>query len=637
MTKSAWGSSYYEKMNGTSMACPVVAGACALYMSVYGPTDPDDMEKILKKSATKCASAGTGAGIVNVARMLNAVTETPTITLKDGSGKTLAAADAYNASAAATETADAAAMITIETASGDLATNGIIVYTTNGKAPAAKNGAITSGTRYTGAIAVSSLEGTTGAKKFTIKAACAGDTGVLGPVSTLKFSFLPTTITVTGPGAIAKGASATFRASGQVVWKLQGADGSDAESIDNGEKNGKIAVGRTSGKVSVGKNASPGTYTIYALGSEEGGEEVRKSATFTVVEKETGIRITANSANSIYQIRKKKDDALTSLRLFAVNAVSATLDETSIRVTAGLNNSAAPVWTSSNPKVATVTAVTRTIALVRGIGRGSAKITCTAGDGSGKKATFKVTVAVPISNVMLTNPGLDSWTNTAGTYASWVPLAYGKSTQTKVTAGDAYGKPTSAKVTWSYHIGVYKYGENSGDLSFVNLTEESQSRVLQKKIFTVKNGKVKIHKNYYTLSKNMVTDGYDGFAVRVRATAADGSGVYAEKIIVPSAAVSRLSWNYLRSLSSGWAKLTANADAISLQAKYPIYVRYGSGTCYAQLAVKSSNPAVANGYYERESGGSYIYVSTGKRGKATLTVTATDGSNKKVKLLIIVN
>lgn len=63
------GSTYGSK-DGTSMASPIVAGACALYMSYVGHVSPDAMLKVLKNSATKATQPGMGAGVVNVAAML---------------------------------------------------------------------------------------------------------------------------------------------------------------------------------------------------------------------------------------------------------------------------------------------------------------------------------------------------------------------------------------------------------------------------------------------------------------------------------------------------------------------------------------------------------------------------------------
>lgn len=61
----------YTIMSGTSQAAPIVSGACALYMSKAGHVSPDEMEKVLKRTAT--GSGGSGCGkIVNVAKLVGA-------------------------------------------------------------------------------------------------------------------------------------------------------------------------------------------------------------------------------------------------------------------------------------------------------------------------------------------------------------------------------------------------------------------------------------------------------------------------------------------------------------------------------------------------------------------------------------
>ena len=56
----------YDCYSGTSMATPVVAGACALYMSAFGYTEPKKMEEIVKATASKSSSKGIGAGIIDL-------------------------------------------------------------------------------------------------------------------------------------------------------------------------------------------------------------------------------------------------------------------------------------------------------------------------------------------------------------------------------------------------------------------------------------------------------------------------------------------------------------------------------------------------------------------------------------------
>ena len=51
-------------------ACPIVVGACALYMSYVGHVSPKAMEKVLKNNASHISDPDMGAGIVNVGKMI---------------------------------------------------------------------------------------------------------------------------------------------------------------------------------------------------------------------------------------------------------------------------------------------------------------------------------------------------------------------------------------------------------------------------------------------------------------------------------------------------------------------------------------------------------------------------------------
>ncbi|MCR5179322.1 MAG: S8 family serine peptidase [Lachnospiraceae bacterium] len=59
--------SMYGSMSGTSMACPVAAGAAALYMSIYGNPGPEKMRSLMKEKAIKTPL--TDLGIVDAAAL----------------------------------------------------------------------------------------------------------------------------------------------------------------------------------------------------------------------------------------------------------------------------------------------------------------------------------------------------------------------------------------------------------------------------------------------------------------------------------------------------------------------------------------------------------------------------------------
>ena len=101
---------------------------------------------------------------------------------------------------------------------------------------------------------------------------------------------------------------------------------------------------------------------------------------------------------------------------------------------------AAPVWTSSKPKVAKVDSS----GVVTALSKGTTVITCKASDGTGLKATVKVTVKVPTSGVFLTVPNAN-W----NAIDNQNVMTLGKTCQLKAAVGTVYGKPDTSAVKWN--------------------------------------------------------------------------------------------------------------------------------------------------------------------------------------------
>ena len=100
-------------------------------------------------------------------------------------------------------------------------------------------------------------------------------------------------------------------------------------------------------------------------------------------------------------------------------------------------------WSSSNTKVATVDKNGK----LKAVGAGTVTITCTAKDGSGKKATCKVTVYQPVKSIKLNTSAISWNVGKSGTFKATVSPSNAanksvswKSSNTKVATVDKNGK-----------------------------------------------------------------------------------------------------------------------------------------------------------------------------------------------------
>lgn len=167
--------SRYQFMSGTSMATPVVTGVVALYLSKDEDhyVAPEEMRKILKASAVKCSSPQMGAGIVNLEKMFSGDKAAPEIKVYDKYGEIITSL---------TSPVPAGSFFEIDnTDAGDY---DVILFTTNGKKPAIKNGDIVTGDVYEPGmtICLDSFEQNASVK---VNAAVVNSLGVMGQVKTV--------------------------------------------------------------------------------------------------------------------------------------------------------------------------------------------------------------------------------------------------------------------------------------------------------------------------------------------------------------------------------------------------------------------------------------------------------------------
>lgn len=290
---------------------------------------------------------------------------------------------------------------------------------------------------------------------------------------------------------------------------------------------------------------------------------------------------------------------------------------------AGANLAARNVY-SNNKKVVDITNIgsatvdgntsTIPITLTTGNVAGKATITLEATDGSKKKATCAITVANPASGVRVAPKAGN------GGY-----VVLGKSLQLKATVESEYGALSNKNVTWE----LYK--------------EDGKTKVdSNSSIKIASNGKV-------TAAKDKTLLAADGSPVKykVKATAKDGSGVESELYTISLGAPTSLIYIYYGNFPSDFEKL--NSMRVGVKVNEP-----GFGYTFGVIGdiwqggftVSSSNPSVVSVSYEPDEvpgkPGSY-YVDSGelrvtayKKGSATVTVKAMDGSGKQAKVTFIV-
>ncbi len=280
-------------------------------------------------------------------------------------------------------------------------------------------------------------------------------------------------------------------------------------------------------------------------------------------------------------------------------------------------------WTSSNPKVAVVDEN----GLVTAVAPGKAKITCKATDAGRKSHSVSIVVVNPASSVNVVS-------KEASRYATGT-LASGKSVRSTVVLGDAHGVPTIKKVDWEYAVLAF----DKLDGSYV---DDFSKFAWEKKLFTVNKttGQLTASRNAYNMLKSNFDLGDEyNFTVYAVAYTTDGtnmSGSVGYNLV--AAPISKLfveyeGKNYTNLKLPGY--MTRQKGSMVL----PVMCQRTDGYIYSfsDWTVKSSNPSVAGAAmtYDNNSGNPQVAIIAGQRaGTAVITLTSSDGSNKKVTITV---
>ena len=580
--------SYYTSWDGTSMATPVVSGVCALYISAakaagFKP-DPDDVEAAIKKSATKVSSSyQIGSGMVNAANMLSL--------LEDKSAPSIKVPGTLSSNSSITLSDNKAAGGTLG-----------YIYTINGKKPSAEKGDVKEGfykEALNGAadITVSELieNGLMADESVTLQVVRITGIGtateIASEVITINSSSVPAA-KISGPEKLARGKSAVYTLKpafpkGKVKWSVEGSG---------------VTVNAKTGKVTA-KKSSSGSFTVKAEAEGKTATlkvELVNPASFITLkaeaaDKDINAPVTANNGN------------LKSARMYNVDLRGNTKTENILKLTGSADNKTDVVFTSSKPSVAEVDKDGKITAKKAG----TTKITCKATDGSGKKSTATVKVIVPVSRIdMFLDKGMQA-------------IGYGKTVKVRPALGSAYGKPSIKKLEWDKDpVKVVGYKGSSGS--------DVTAKIKSSNYITVKNGNIKVNKNIKTM-------GYAYFDVTVKAKATDGSGITGEKkfLVIPPTTFMKSKFRSPQKVNVGLASEVALFTG-------NLGYDYSLATSRVVIPeVKSSNPKVASAYVSGYRGGSdgleYTCILVcERRGSATITIKATDGSGKKASLKVIV-
>lgn len=251
-------------------------------------------------------------------------------------------------------------------------------------------------------------------------------------------------LTITGPASLAPGANFTFKA--QAAPK--GAVSRFTWSVLEGPEGTRI----TNGRLSVPKDAQTGdTITISAQPPEGGGAGAEY--TLTVAPKCASVHTYLAGESGYVPVTEGYDRAgnLTGLTLYSVQPGeyskrkdSAPLGATPMDAKGNyVDNESCIRWSSSNSSIVSVT----DDGFVQAHKAGTAKITVSALDGSGKKQTVTVKVENPVSTIALFSSAPQG-----RMLISEPLLAAGKSVSHKVTFAETYGRPTNQKITWSWTL-----------------------------------------------------------------------------------------------------------------------------------------------------------------------------------------
>ena len=435
-------------------------------------------------------------------------------------------------------------------------------------------------------------------------------------------------IKVTGQSAIVVGKSVTFKAkeftpatagNKKVTWSI-------SDNIAG------VTVNAKTGKVKLVSTPSVNSVTVVATASD--GSGVKGTMDFVVcTEKTKSIDLDTIDDETTYNIKRaKKTDKLQTARLYTVNIPRGSLPENRLNLLT--DSKYALDWTSSDPNVAKVEpSADGKRAVVIGVGRGTATITCKAQDGSKKKASMKVTVKVPASALKLVPQD--------GQNTELHFLAYGKSVSINTVLGKAFGTPSNTKIDYEYTFSTVSVErDDEGNPVGFDLEEmDGDFNSLKSRFDFVPVDGVLTMPKYSVVKDQVKGDDEKGqfiLAITVTAVTDEGMGYEASKtfIAVPSIQNMKVFYEDI-DMGDEFGLQEGVSRAYDVKCTYQIGTGGGPTKFVSGLTVKSSDPKVLSAYYDDAKG--KLVVTGHKPGNVKLTLTSKDGSGTKLVMSVSVN
>lgn len=428
----------------------------------------------------------------------------------------------------------------------------------------------------------------------------------------VKVNPVATKLTITGQAAIAAGSGATYKAvltpnSGEkVTWSLSSAPSG-------------VTVDAAKGIVKVPSNVTSGTIKLRA--ETASGYCVAYHNIKIVSAKATSLVINNYSkfGSASYPLVTKKNGNIDTVTLYSMNTGNDSNMENELRLIAKISNNTKLLWTSSNTKVVKVYEDGTLCAT----GAGKATITCAAQDGSGKKATVKVTVVNPVSSIFVQSK------NPAFRLQDNIFLAgIGKTSKNTAVFANTYGTPSNKKVTWSFEVFQEVWSDSKGTVSSrSNITSQAVSNGWVK---LSTSGVLTVDKKIQSRFDSYVTSSNRYLVIYVYAKSQDGTNVTgtARYVVTPVTKQLIAMNSYYAEIKTMTLKVNNKTDSFIVMNKLDGY--------YGDYTISSSNPDIASAVVTKYYwDGIVVQVISGtKTGTARITIKANDGSNKSVSVTI---